>query len=90
MRARNAGLSDSAKFTAELVQLPDDALLTVEDLVLLGAGTKATLATWRCRGLGPVFTHVGNAARYRAGDVRAWIAAGGSRGTLHRRDQEAA
>lgn len=34
---------------------------------------KATLYAWRSRNLGPPGIRVGNALRYRRGDVEAWL-----------------
>lgn len=35
----------------------------------------ATLATWRCRNLGPPFMKLGGHVRYRQGEVHKWMLA---------------
>lgn len=59
----------------DLGTLPDDALLDdgiTSELLDLKPGT---LAVWRCTGrYGLPFVKVGRKVRYRAGDLREWLA----------------
>jgi len=82
--------STGAKLSAELARLPDDALLEPGDLEALGVATVPTLATWRSRRRGPASIILSAGPRYRVGDLRRWIAAGGCNGPLHKHPSAAA
>lgn len=90
MPTENARLSRSARLSGEFAVLPDDAHLTPTDLAALDIAAVATLASWRCRGLGPQYVLLGGGVRYRVRDVKAWIAGGGVKGALHRHPKAAA
>lgn len=54
--------------------LPDDRLWSVEDVSYFLTVPVATLYYWRCQGVGPESSRLGRHVRYRAEDVRAWVA----------------
>ena len=57
-----------------LTRESDDRLLTQDDVVQkFGLGARF-LETARTRGDGPAYVKVGRAVRYKASDVRAWLA----------------
>lgn len=76
--------SAAARLSAEFAVIPNETLLTPDDLETLGIATRSTLAKWRADHVGPQHIVIGAGIRYRAVDVRTWIAAGGTRGSLHR------
>jgi hypothetical protein len=82
--------SREARFSATLKDLPDETLLTVDDVVALGVAKKQTLSNWRVQHCGPHYIILGSGTRYPLGDLRAWIKAGGSRGSMHRHVENAA
>ena len=55
--------------------LPEDRLWTVEETSYFLGVPVATLYYWRCHGGGPDACKLGRHLRYRADDVRAWVAA---------------
>ena len=61
----------------ELRALPpsDDTLIRASDMPSYVGIARQTLARWRHEGSGPRFVKLGGLIFYRAGDVRAWIAA---------------
>ena len=62
-------------------RLPDGALMPAATIAMWLGIEIQTLAKWRCTGHGPSFQKVGRrSVRYRAGDVRDWLASQG-RGT---------
>lgn len=54
--------------------LPDSALLTQRELATYVRVSVQTAKRWAREGLGPRITRAGTGVRYRAGDVRAWLA----------------
>ncbi len=60
--------------------LPEDRLWSVEEVSYFLSVPVATLYYWRCRGEGPESSRLGRHVRYRAEDVRAWVAGRSRRG----------
>ena len=52
---------------------PEELLDCVETAKLLRLNTQ-TLASWRCKGRGPVYLKSGRAVFYRRSDISAWLA----------------
>ena len=52
--------------------MPDRLLSTADLAEYLGVPEK-TLQSWRWRGSGPPYRHVGRHVRYRPQDVREWV-----------------
>jgi len=50
-----------------------DRLLTPDEVAQWLGKPKATLSAWRSRNLGPRGIRVGNALRYRRGEVELWL-----------------
>ena len=62
------------KYSEAARELLENRLLTPQDLEReYGISTK-TLANWRSQGKGPAYFKLGNAVRYRGGEVSKWIA----------------
>jgi predicted DNA-binding transcriptional regulator AlpA len=59
--------------------LPEDRLWSIEDVSYYLGVPVGTLYYWRCRGQGPSSSRLGRHVRYRADDVRAWVAGQTSR-----------
>jgi excisionase family DNA binding protein len=55
--------------------VPDDRLWTVEEVSYFLGVPVSTLYHWRCERQGPPSCRLGRHVRYRAEDVRAWVAA---------------
>lgn len=51
-----------------------DELLSEQELAAWLKVSPHTLRTWRNRNQGPVFVRVGDLYRYKADDVKAWVA----------------
>ena len=66
--ARNAAL---AKLVGEL---PGDAILTPKETAALTGYAPVTLRKWHRQGRGPRCLRIEGRPRYRAADVRAWVA----------------
>lgn len=49
-------------------------LLSPEQAAEMLGVTKASLARWRCNGVGPVFVKVGAKVGYTEADLAAWVA----------------
>jgi hypothetical protein len=64
----------SARPIPDLEKLPDGALLTRGQLAVISTFALPTLKLWARQGRGPRVTVVEGRPRYRAGDVRAWLA----------------
>jgi predicted DNA-binding transcriptional regulator AlpA len=58
----------------EVHEMPEDRLWTVEETSYFLGVPVGTLYYWRCRGDGPKACKLGRHLRYRADDVRAWVA----------------
>lgn len=52
--------------------LPDEALITPDELGRLLSVDPRLLSEWRVKRRGPAFEKVGHQVRYRMGEVRAW------------------
>jgi hypothetical protein len=89
VKSQVSRLSKAAHISAEFAELSGDAFVTPEDIEALGFAAVATLANWRSKHIGPPSVLVAGGIRYRVDDVRAWIATGGVRGPLHRRQAAA-
>lgn len=65
----------------DLTQLPNSALLTEYEVAALARISTNTLAAWRRRSKHPLqwFTLPGGFVRYRAGDVKMYLASGAPR-----------
>lgn len=50
-----------------------DPLLTIDEVAAWIRKPKATLYSWRSRGLGPPAIRVGNMLRYRRSEVEQWL-----------------
>ena len=62
------------KYSQAAKELLENRLLTPQDLEReYGISTK-TLANWRSQGKGPAYFKLGNAIRYRGGEVEKWVA----------------
>ena len=62
----------------ELVSLPDDALIGVNEAALLMGRSRETVRRWRKMGIGPLHLNhpMGNDyAQYQIGEIRNWIKA---------------
>jgi hypothetical protein len=55
------------------VDLLDQGLLSPEDVALLLKVDLRTLANWRYRGFGPIFTKLGGIVRYTRSDVNDFV-----------------
>lgn len=60
---------------ADVQEMPEDRLWTVAETSYFLGVPVGTLYYWRCRGEGPDACKLGRHLRYRAEDVRAWVAA---------------
>jgi predicted DNA-binding transcriptional regulator AlpA len=58
----------------EVHEMPEDRLWTVEETSYFLGVPVGTLYYWRCRGDGPEACKLGRHLRYRAEDVRSWVA----------------
>jgi len=58
----------------DIAKLPDDALLTRQQVVLLSGFTDQALKKWARENRGPAITVVEGRPRYRVADARAWLA----------------
>ena len=56
------------------VDLLDEGLLAPDDVALLLKVDLRTLANWRYRGFGPIFTKLGGIVRYTRSDVNEFVA----------------
>jgi predicted site-specific integrase-resolvase len=56
------------------VDLIDEGLLSPDDVALLLKVDLRTLANWRYRGFGPIFTKLGGIVRYTRSDVNEFVA----------------
>jgi excisionase family DNA binding protein len=54
--------------------MSSDEILTAEEVSKFLKISVFTLYRWRRKGYGPAASRVGNRIRYRADDVRAWMA----------------
>jgi predicted site-specific integrase-resolvase len=67
---------NSQHIIPDLQKLPDGTLLTRRQLAEISSFKLVTLKLWAKQGRGPKITRVENRPRYRAQDVREWMAAG--------------
>ena len=58
----------------DVQEVPGDRLWTVDEASYFLGVPVGTLYYWRCRGEGPDACKLGRHLRYRAEDVRAWVA----------------
>lgn len=58
--------------------LPDSAFLTRKQVAFMSGFAVQTFKKWAKIGRGPAITHVEGRPRYRAADVRAWVAGSGT------------
>ena len=63
-----------AEAVADVKVMPEDRLWTVAETAYFLGVPVGTLYYWRCRGGGPEASKLGRHLRYRAEDVRAWVA----------------
>lgn len=71
---------DSAGSSSNYVE---NGLLTPEDVAILLRIDLRTLANWRYRGCGPVFTKLGGIVRYTRDDVNSFVLASRQKITGH-------
>ncbi|TXN21539.1 DNA-binding protein [Methylobacterium sp. WL9] len=69
-------VASSGNSIPDIQKLPDGALLTRRQLAEISSFKVITLKVWAKQGRGPKITRVENRPRYRAQDVREWMAAG--------------
>lgn len=60
----------------DLASLPDDVLLSRKQLAAITGFSIPAFKLWAKHGRGPSVTRIEGMPRYRAADVRAWLAAG--------------